>query len=424
MSASSRPPLTSPPSPAAAPVDVSADASAAASADASTRPAWLVAAGDFVVTGGMDAANHALAAYLARSGRETHLVAHRVAPDLASLPGVHVHRVPRPLGSHLLGFPLLDAAARHRATSSTTHRAVSVHVDSSTLVTLANGGNFPGRATWLHYVHAAYRPEIAGRRLRRVVAAAARWKALRDERAVASRAAVVIANSALTARHAVELLGADPARVHTVYYGADPDRFRPPTAEERARARAALGMGEDAPALAFVGALGDRRKGFDTLFRAFVSLSSEGGWDATLLVAGAGGELEAWKRRAEEAGLSRRIRFLGFRADVREVLFAADGLVSPTRYEAYGLAVQEAICTGLPAVVSRAAGVAERISSPLDALLLDDAESAEELAERLLAWRAGVEAHRAAALELAATLRAWTWDHMAARIVDIVESHR
>lgn len=372
--------------------------------------AWLVAAGDFVRTGGMDAANHALACWLARSGRETHLVAHRVAPELAAMPGVLVHRVPRPLGSHLLGFPLLSRAARRG-------------VAGRPLATLANGGNFPARATWLHYVHAAYRPWIAGRPLRRVVEAAARRMALRDERRVASRACVVIANSALTARHAVELLGADPARVHTVYYGADPARFRPPAAEERAAARRALGVDPGVPALAFVGALGDRRKGFDTLFDAFAFLRrTEPGWDATLLVAGAGGELEAWKRRAEAAGLGGRIRFLGFRPDVRPVLFAADAVVSPARYEAYGLAVQEALCTGLPAVVSRAAGVAERITAPLDALLLDDPDDAAELAQRLLAWRAGMETFGLAARALAAELSAWTWDRMAERIVEIVEA--
>jgi glycosyltransferase involved in cell wall biosynthesis len=96
-------------------------------------------------------------------------------------------------------------------------------------------------------------------------------------------------------------------------------------------------------------------------------------------------------------------------------------VVSPTRYEAYGLAVQEALCTGLPAVVGAGAGVAERIPAPLRALLLGDAADAGELAARLLAWRAGLEAHRAAALALSDALRAWTWDHMAARVVDIVE---
>ncbi|HEV7587289.1 MAG TPA: glycosyltransferase family 4 protein [Longimicrobium sp.] len=382
---------------------------------------WLILAGDFVRTGGMDAANFALAGHLARSGRETHLVAHRVDPELAALRGIRVHRVPRPFGSHLLGFPLLDRAARLQAAFHS--GALPRHGRPARgLVTLANGGNFPGAATWLHYVHAACRPEIAGRRLRRWVERAARWQALRAERRVASRARAVIANSALTARHAVELLGADPARVHTVYYGADPERFRPPSADERAAARRALRLDRDAPALVFVGALGDRRKGFDTLFQAFAFLAStEPGWDATLLVAGAGGELEEWKRRAVAARLGQRIRFLGFRDDMREVLFAGDGVVSPTRYEAYGLAVQEALCTGLPAVVSAGAGVAERIPAPLRALLLDDPEDAGELAERLLAWRAGLQAHRAAALALSEALRGWTWDHMAARIVDIVE---
>ena len=383
---------------------------------------WLILAGDFVRTGGMDAANLALASYLARSGRETHLVAHRVDPALAALPGIRVHHVPRPFGSHLLGFPLLAAGGQlHAAIQSGAFRNRAWR-PTRALVTLANGGNFYGGATWLHYVHAAFAPEIAGRPLRRRIERAARWKALADERAVAASARTVIANSALTARHAVELLGADPARVHTVYYGVDPERFRPPSGGERAAARRTLRVDGDGPALAFVGALGDRRKGFDTLFRAFAFLhASEPGWDATLLVAGAGGELEEWKRRAEAARLGPRIRFLGFCGDVREVLFACDGVVAPTRYEAYGLAVQEALCTGLPAIVSRAAGVAERIPPPLEALLLDDPDDAGELAARLLAWRAGVEAYRAAALALSEALRGWTWDHMAARVVDIVE---
>ena len=41
---------------------------------------WLLATGDFTESGGMDRANHALAAYLARHGRQVHLVAHRIDP--------------------------------------------------------------------------------------------------------------------------------------------------------------------------------------------------------------------------------------------------------------------------------------------------------------------------------------------------------
>jgi len=68
---------------------------------------WALAAGDFVPFGGMDRANYALARYLARSGRDVHVVAHRVSPDLAALPHVTVHHAIRPLGWHLLGGPWL-----------------------------------------------------------------------------------------------------------------------------------------------------------------------------------------------------------------------------------------------------------------------------------------------------------------------------
>jgi len=76
---------------------------------------WALAAGDFTPQGGMDRANHALARYLATSGRDVHLIAHRVWPDLTSLPGVTVHQVPRPFGAHLLGAPLLARAAANTA---------------------------------------------------------------------------------------------------------------------------------------------------------------------------------------------------------------------------------------------------------------------------------------------------------------------
>lgn len=372
----------------------------------------MIVAGDFVRTGGMDAANHALASYLARSGRETHLVAHRVADDLAALPDVCVHPVPRPLGSHLLGFPLLDRAGRRVARSLADRRPV----------VLANGGNCrAGNATWLHYVHAAYAPEIAGRPVARMIAAAARRAALRDERAVVGAADVVVGNSALTARHAVELLGADPDRAYYVHYGADPERFRPPSAEERAEARRALGWADDRPAVVFVGALGDRRKGFDTLFAAWTALCADAAWDARLAVAGAGGELEAWRRRAADAGLGDRIEFLGFQQDVRRVLRAADALASPTRYEAFGLAVQEALCCGLPALVSADAGVAERIPDDLRGLLLPDPDDAADLARRLRAWRGSMGIHRDAALALSAELRSRTWDDMAGLMATIIE---
>jgi glycosyltransferase involved in cell wall biosynthesis len=383
-----------------------------AAAGAHVRRPWVIVAGDFVRTGGMDAANHALASYLARAGTETHLVAHRIAGDLAELPNLHLHAVPRPLRSHTLGFPLLDRGGRRAARELAPRDPV----------VLGNGGNCrAANVTWLHYVHAAYSPEIAGRPLRRMAAGAAHAAALRDERAVVQGARAVICNSERTVRHARELAGRAEGGLYPVYYGADAERFRPPTAGERAEARRALGWDDRRPALVFVGALGDRRKGFDTLFDAWTRLCADAAWDARLAVVGAGGELDAWRGRAAEAGLADRIAFLGFQDDVRRVLWAADALVSPTRYEAYGLAVQEALCCGLPALVSAEAGVAERIPRSMHALLIPDPDDSADLAGRLRSWRGAMDEHRASALDLSHTLRAWTWDDMARQIVGTVE---
>ena len=60
------------------------------------RNPYLLMTGDFVKTGAMDRANFALANHLANRGCETHLVAHRVDPDLAENPNIIAHRVPRP----------------------------------------------------------------------------------------------------------------------------------------------------------------------------------------------------------------------------------------------------------------------------------------------------------------------------------------
>ena len=74
--------------------------------------------------------------------------------------------------------------------------------------------------------------------------------------------------------------------------------------------------------------------------------------DADLIVVGQGAELPAWRHRAGEAGIGARIRFAGFRTDVPQIMAALDALVHPARYEAYGLSVREALCRGVPAIVS------------------------------------------------------------------------
>ncbi|HYH94381.1 glycosyltransferase family 4 protein [Hyalangium sp.] len=378
------------------------------------RPYTLIA-GDFVATGGMDRANLALASYLARQGGPVRLVAHRVADELLGFPNVRFVRVPKPAGAYMLGEPLLDGVGRLWA-----RRTLAEGGE-----VLANGGNCAvPAANWVHYVHGAYQSEGTGSLLRRLKGRVSHRLYLRGERQALRRARVIIANSERTKEDLVVATGASPERVHVIYYGIDPERFRPRTSEERREARAALGWSEGRRVALFVGALGDKRKGFDTVFPAWVRLCARGDWSVDLKVVGVGAQREVWEREARERELGERIQFLGFRKDVSELMAAADLLVAPTRYEAYGLGVHEALCTGLPALVSRTAGVAERYPVGLRDLLIDKPNDVEELVRRLEDWRTREAQLAPDAAKLAETLRSQTWDGMAAAIVDLLERQR
>jgi glycosyltransferase involved in cell wall biosynthesis len=358
----------------------------------------------------MDRANYALATYVADRGAKTHLVAYRVDARLSSRPNVVFHRVPKLLGSYVASGPLLDRAGRRRA-SEVSSRGGRV---------IVNGGNCRwGDINWVHYVHAAFQSEASGSVARRFKMRTSHALFVAQEKAVLSLARVIFTNSNRTRRDVIEKVGIRNENVHTVYYGTDPDEFRPPTEGERAGLRAELRMPPDRCLVVFVGALGDRRKGFDTLFDAWKILCADPAWDADLVVVGKGAELPLWVRRAEQAGIEGRIRFLGFRTDVPAILRACDVMVAPARYEAYGLAVQEALCSGLPALVAADAGVAERYSKGLGDLLLPDPRDERELAERLRRWRVNRAYFASEVQRLSCEIGAHTWECMAQEILEI-----
>jgi glycosyltransferase involved in cell wall biosynthesis len=380
---------------------------------------YLLVTGDFVKTGGMDRPNFALADYLARQGAQVHLVAYRVAAELLAQTNVTFHQVPKVANSYLLSDPLLNQAGRFQA----------LRLSAAGGRVLVNGGNcLWGDANWVHYVHAAYKPDPQAGLVRQIKGLVSHQIFLATERRALQSARVIIVNSNITKRHLIEKLGISgpsyansPQQIHTVYYGIDPQIFYPATPHDRTELRRQIGWSQEKPIVAFIGALGDRRKGFDTLFSAWQQLCATPEWDADLVVIGSGAELPQWQRRAIEAGISSRIHFLGFRSDVPNLLRSADCLVAPTRYEAYGLGVQEALCCGLPALVSATAGVAERYPPHLGDLLLPNPEDAADLAARLRQWRQAMPQYSNLVSFLSEELRTYTWDDMAASIIQKIE---
>jgi glycosyltransferase involved in cell wall biosynthesis len=363
----------------------------------------------------MDRANAALAAYLLESGVPVHLVGHEIDPGFAGDSRATLHVVPRPRG-----FPGLSERLLGRTGSRVARTMVARYPHARVVV---NGGNcaWPD-INWVHAVHAAWPVVDAGAPLwsryrnRRLKTAA-----VQRERTSLQQAGLVIANSETTRRALIERVGVTAGTIRTVYLGSDPS-WSAAGAEERAAARAALQLPPDRPVVLFVGALGtDINKGFDVLWRSWRDLAASGRWDASLVVAGEGWRAAGWRAEASRSAGAGSVRFLGFTPDIRSLLAAGDLLVSPVRYESYGLNVHEALCRGLGVMVTRSAGVVERFDDSMTEALLPDGIAPAQLAERLRSWRSDVQGWRTRAAGTGARLRARSWFDMAAELVAVAQ---
>jgi glycosyltransferase involved in cell wall biosynthesis len=139
-----------------------------------------------------------------------------------------------------------------------------------------------------------------------------------------------------------------------------------------------------------------------------------------LLIAGTGHAEAYWKRQVADLGLSRRVRFLGFCDDIPRLLEASDLLLAPSHYEPYGIAMHEAVISGVPVITTRQAGFSELYTDELNSFVLNDPDDADELLGKLLRCHAEPERSRSAFSPLSHRLRCYTWNAMADRIIETV----
>ncbi len=169
--------------------------------------------------------------------------------------------------------------------------------------------------------------------------------------------------------------GVDPERTVVIPNGVDTTRFRPGCDDASQAIRAAHARaGETVWLLA---GSGGRRKGFDLAIRA---LARARGHDTVLWVSGRDAP-GPWRALAQRSGVASRVRWLGARTDMPDVLRAADGLLLPTRYDPFANASLEAAACGLPVVSTRQNGAMEVIDD--GGLAVDDPEDTGALARAL-----------------------------------------
>lgn len=168
-------------------------------------------------------------------------------------------------------------------------------------------------------------------------------------------------------------------RVQQINNGVDP--LPAPSPEERAAARADLGLAATTTVGVYVGSL-DEHKNPLVLGRAAIEVARTGA-PFVLLVAGDGpGRLEL-ERLARDSGVD-AVRLLGFHSDVRQVLVAADFFVLPSEREGLSFALLEAMSLGLAPVVSDAPGNPDAVGDAGIVVPRGDVEALADAFRRLL----------------------------------------
>jgi glycosyltransferase involved in cell wall biosynthesis len=159
--------------------------------------------------------------------------------------------------------------------------------------------------------------------------------------------------------------------------GVDPEEF-------------AHGSGADAgfePFLLAVGRLVPQ-KGFDVLLDAFAISDLAG---VNLVIAGDGFLREALARRAAELEIVDRVYLLGAvsRRGLVALMHGAMAFALPSRGEAFGIALLEAMAAGVPSVAAAAGGVPELARDGENALVVatEDAEALSSALDRLVSDR-------------------------------------
>ncbi|WP_415948954.1 glycosyltransferase family 4 protein [Streptomyces sp. KLOTTS4A1] len=236
------------------------------------------------------------------------------------------------------------------------------------------------------------------------------------ERRAARAASVVLATSSELVDRA-RSRGARDARLAPIAFPAperppapghdDPDRLKH-------KVRAELGA-EDRPLLLAVGSL-ERHRGYEGLLdaaRSWLRLDPV----PLLVVAGEGPERAALQRRIEDEGL--RVRLVGRRDDVPELLTAADVALLPSRWESRSVLAHEALHAGVPLVATAVGGVPELVGDAAELVPYGDARALASAVEGLLA-----DPGRRAALRERGLVQAAGWpteDETVAQVLSVYD---
>jgi len=201
-----------------------------------------------------------------------------------------------------------------------------------------------------------------------------------------------------------------------VPHGVDAKEFSPDRRDERRKAaRENLTLSDDEALVLLVGNE-PATKGADVAVQAVAGMPDH-------IKLGIVSHHRTDDRRHLDPGgtLGDRLLMLPVVADPMDYYAASDILLAPSRQDSFNLPVLEALASGLPAIVSSRAGVAELLTDGVDALLLPDPTDiglASKFIERLLGDSELADALRSAGRR---TAERFTWEKNATDTAKLIE---
>ncbi|GAB2197303.1 glycosyltransferase [Sessilibacter sp. MAH4] len=143
-----------------------------------------------------------------------------------------------------------------------------------------------------------------------------------------------------------------------------------------AATKSSLGIKDQEPMILALGRL-HVNKAFDVLIPAFAKLDA-----GVLCIAGDGPEKDALQAQAKSLGIEDRVKFLGWRTDINNLLRASDLFVCSSRSEGLGSIVLEAWFNRCPMAAVASQGPGELIRHG-DTGLLSPIDDVDELSENM-----------------------------------------
>ncbi|MBC8488273.1 MAG: GT4 family glycosyltransferase PelF [Bacteroidetes bacterium] len=183
------------------------------------------------------------------------------------------------------------------------------------------------------------------------------------DRLLANYTDAIISNSKSVMDFYIQFESINPSKIKTIYNGIDLSRFHHLINTDGKIKE--LNIEENYPIICVTGRMADQ-KGYKYLIKAIPQVIKEFPQMKMLIIGGGGVSSETTEEEIKDLVkrlyLKKFVHFLGWRADVTEILAICDLFVLPSLWEGFGLSIVEAMAAGKTVVATNVDAIPEVVS--------------------------------------------------------------